>query len=146
MDFTPLFFKFQFTVFYKFFIISTSNVHLFNVIAFLCIFCDLVKLQKIPMTFCEWSLPVSATIIWPRREKSCLRDFRSYTVIFERGWQVWLWYFPKKRKTKALIRLRGCAGWSAPVLFATPRRQVFSRRCPFVFNFNFVFWLDLITV
>ena len=36
----------------------------------------------------------------------------------------------KKRITKALIRLRGCAGWSAPVLFATPRRQVFSRRGP----------------
>ena len=26
----------------------------------------------------------------------------------------------KKRITQALIRLRGCAGWSAPVLFATP--------------------------
>ena len=35
-----------------------------------------------------------------------------------------------KRITKALIRLRGCAGWSAPVLFANPRRQVFSRRGP----------------
>ena len=33
-----------------------------------------------------------------------------------------------KRITKALIRLRGCAGWSAPLLFADPRRQVFSRR------------------
>ena len=32
-----------------------------------------------------------------------------------------------KRKTKALIRLRGCAGWCAPLLFATPRRQIFSR-------------------
>ena len=32
--------------------------------------------------------------------------------------------------TKALIRLRGCAGWSAPVLFANPQRQVFSRRGP----------------
>ena len=31
----------------------------------------------------------------------------------------------KKRITKAVIRLRGCAGWSAPVLFASPRR--FSR-------------------
>ena len=28
----------------------------------------------------------------------------------------------KKRITKALIRLRGCAGWSAPVLIANPRR------------------------
>ena len=37
----------------------------------------------------------------------------------------------KKRITKALIRLRGCAGWSAPVLFANSRRQVFSRRGPF---------------
>ena len=35
-----------------------------------------------------------------------------------------------KRITKALIRLRGCAGWSAPVLFANPGRQVFSRRGP----------------
>ena len=34
----------------------------------------------------------------------------------------------KTRITKALIRLCGCAGWSAPVLFANPRRQVFSRR------------------
>ena len=33
--------------------------------------------------------------------------------------------FYKTRITKALIRLRVCAGWSAPVLFAyTPRRQV----------------------
>ena len=37
----------------------------------------------------------------------------------------------KKRITKAMIRLRGCAGWSAPVLFANPRRQVFSRRGPY---------------
>ena len=34
----------------------------------------------------------------------------------------------KKRITKVLIRLRGCAGCSAPVLFANPRKQVFSRR------------------
>ena len=36
----------------------------------------------------------------------------------------------KTRITKVLIRLRGCAGWSAPVLFANPRRQVFSRQGP----------------
>ena len=35
-----------------------------------------------------------------------------------------------KRLTEALISLRGCAGWSAPVLFANPQRQVFSRRGP----------------
>ena len=37
-----------------------------------------------------------------------------------------------KRITKVLIRLRGCAGWSAPVLFANPRRQVFLRSGPYV--------------
>ena len=31
-----------------------------------------------------------------------------------------------RRLTKALISLRGCAGWSAPLLFADPRRQIFS--------------------
>ena len=36
----------------------------------------------------------------------------------------------QKAITKALIRLRGCADWSAPVLFANPWRQVFSRRGP----------------
>ena len=41
--------------------------------------------------------------------------------------QVYM-FLSKKRMTKALIRLRGCAGWSAPVLFANPRRQIFSRR------------------
>ena len=34
----------------------------------------------------------------------------------------------EKRIKKALIRLRGCAGLSTPVLFANPRRQVLSRR------------------
>ena len=37
----------------------------------------------------------------------------------------------KKRITKALIRLCGCAGWSAPVLFTNPRRQAFSPRSPY---------------
>ena len=36
-----------------------------------------------------------------------------------------------KRKTKALISLHGCAGWSAPLLFAHPRTQFFSRHGPF---------------
>ena len=35
-----------------------------------------------------------------------------------------------KQITKSLIRLRRCTGWSAPLLFATNRRQVFSRRGP----------------
>ena len=36
----------------------------------------------------------------------------------------------KKQITKALIRKRGCTRWSAPVLFANPRRQVFSCHGP----------------
>ena len=36
----------------------------------------------------------------------------------------------KTQITKVLIRLRKCAGWSAPVLFANPQREVFSRRGP----------------
>ena len=39
--------------------------------------------------------------------------------------------FSNKGITKVLIRLRGCPGWSAPVLFAKLRRQVFSHRGPF---------------
>ena len=35
-----------------------------------------------------------------------------------------------KRITKALIRLRVCAGWSAPLLLENPRRQVLSCRGP----------------
>ena len=37
----------------------------------------------------------------------------------------------KKQKKMALIRLRRCTGWSAPVLFTNPRRQGFSRRGPY---------------
>ena len=33
----------------------------------------------------------------------------------------------KKRIIKALIGMRKCTGWSAPLLFASPQRQVFSR-------------------
>ena len=36
-----------------------------------------------------------------------------------------------KQITKALISLHTCAGWSAPVLFANPRRQVLSCRGPY---------------
>ena len=35
-----------------------------------------------------------------------------------------------QRITKALIRLCGCAGWSAPLLITNHQRQVFSRRGP----------------
>ena len=55
----------------------------------------------------------------------------------------------KKQITKALIRLRGWAGWSAPVLFANPQRQVFSHRGPIkailVLLFSLIFLRDTST-
>ena len=39
-----------------------------------------------------------------------------------------------KRITKALIRLRGDSGWSAPLLFINHRRQVFLRQGPYHIN------------
>ena len=36
----------------------------------------------------------------------------------------------KKQITTALIRLRECTGWSAPLLIANPHRQVFSHQGP----------------
>ena len=46
----------------------------------------------------------------------------------------------KKWSTKTLIRLHGCAGLSAPVLFANPWRQVFSHRGPLSGDFWVTFW------
>ena len=40
--------------------------------------------------------------------------------------------FFNKRIAKALIRLRGGAGRSAPLLFVNPRRQGFSRLGPYI--------------
>ena len=47
----------------------------------------------------------------------------------------------KKRITKALISLRGCAGWSVSLLFTKPRRQIFSRRGPLPVLFHVFFHL-----
>ena len=46
----------------------------------------------------------------------------------------------KKRITKVLIRLRRCAGWSAPVLFTNPRTLVFSGRGPYYVDTVARFW------
>ena len=86
------------------------------------------------------------TLFGRRREKTCLRGFRQLRfkpacsatetsskneISLVASLDIVLY---KTRITKALIRLRGCAGWSAPVLFANPRRQVFSRQGPFYLN------------
>ena len=79
---------------------------------------------------CSIAKQISCNIIEPRHEKTCLRvcvqvrlkpacsaietsqsleilDLASIFIILS-----------KQRTTKALIRLRGCAGWSASLLFA----------------------------
>ena len=68
----------------------------------------------------------------PRRDKTCLRGFRQskfQTSLLSYRDLLKIEISPvaslhtiltKKQITKALIRLRGCAGWSAPVLFANP--------------------------
>ena len=38
---------------------------------------------------------------------------------------------PKQRTTKVLIRLRGCVGWSAPLLFAYGLRHIFAWPGPY---------------
>ena len=43
-----------------------------------------------------------------------------------------------QRTTKALIRLRGCAGWSAPLLFAYDIRHVFSWPGSYTYNNYFI--------
>ena len=87
-----------------------------------------------------WS-PVSLKILGksfePRHEKTCLREFSTRS---DSNWpaqlqklarilKFWLYrdiILSKQRTTKALIRLRGCAGWSAPLLFTYEIRHIFS--------------------
>ena len=51
----------------------------------------------------------------------------------------------EKRITKAVIRLRGCAVWSTPLLFAYLRRKGFSRRSLYkvrlIFRSNVSFYM-----
>ena len=76
-----------------------------------------------------WSGLVGCSIK-PRHKKTCLRDFRpgktqtgcsttqmseSHDIADKETRHIIL---SRQRTTKALIRLRGCADWSAPLLFA----------------------------
>ena len=49
-----------------------------------------------------------------------------------------------KRITKALISLRRCAGWSAPLFFTTHRRQVFSLKAQIESNLSAPVLLSLL--
>ena len=81
-------------------------------------------------------------VIGPRRGKTCLwvsdkARLQPACSATETSWQIEISLVARidmipsnTRITKALIRLRGCAGWYAPLLFANHRRQVFSRRGP----------------
>ena len=78
----------------------------------------------------------------PRCDKTCLRGFLqsdtqaslfSYRDKLENGISLVatlnMLLYNIKQRTKALIRLI-CAGLSAPLMFASPQRQVFSHTCP----------------
>ena len=68
----------------------------------------------------------------PRRsDKTCIRGFRQSKTQTSptqlQRLETWNFAYSKcislsnKRITKALIRLRGCTGWCAPLLFETPK-------------------------
>ena len=75
----------------------------------------------------------------PRHEKTCLREFPAR---YDSNWPAQLQKLARvlkfrlqnlrdivlfnQRTTKALIRLRGCPDWSAPLLFAYDIRHIFS--------------------
>ena len=82
----------------------------------------------------------------PRHEKTCLREsptrpdtnrpaqpqkLASLEISAIESRDIIL---SKQRTTKALIRLRGCAGWSAPLLFAYDIRHIFSWPGSFIFS------------
>ena len=78
------------------------------------------------------------SVIWASSRQNLSSGFRqseTHTSLFGYTDQLEKLNFDivlyKTQITKALIRLCGCAGWSAPVLFANPRRQVFSHRGPY---------------
>ena len=52
---------------------------------------------------------------------------RSFFFFLARKLKIHLMELSNKQITKALIRLRVCAGWSAPLQFANPRRQISSQ-------------------
>ena len=59
----------------------------------------------------------------PHHKKTCLQGFRSGKTGLCSWWDwIGFWNFcyilSRQQTRKALIRLRGCAGWSAPLLFA----------------------------
>ena len=93
-----------------------------------------------------------ANMIRPGNYKTCLQlRFKPACSATETRWKIEIslvtsvdMMLSNKRITKALIRLRGCAGWSAPLLFANLRRQVFSRRGPIILDSKWMVILLLI--
>ena len=68
---------------------------------------------------------VGRTNYEPGRDKNCLRGFQESEVQIEISLVARRdMILSNKQITKALIRMCGCAGWSAPLLFTNHRRQV----------------------
>ena len=72
-----------------------------------------------PQGFCQNEFQTSLLSYWDRLENWNFSCSKSRDMILS-----------NKQITKALIRLLGCTGWSAPLFFANPGRQLFSRRGP----------------
>ena len=97
-------------------------------------------LQHLP-----WPICLNNKINGPHCDKTCLLSFKPVASATETSEKIEISpiarlnkVLSKKGITKALIRLRRCAGWSASVLFENPQRQVFSRRGPNIIVSNFV--------
>ena len=72
-----------------------------------------------------------AQLYVPRREKTCLTPYQKQPAQLQRLARILKVCFSmfgydnsNKRITKALIRLRGCAGWSVPLLFANTEDRI----------------------
>ena len=87
------------------------------------------------MLFTRW---IFSNLIEPCHEKMCLREFparsdSNWPAQLQKlagGLRFWLQKLDitlaRQRTTKALIRLRGCAGWSAPLLFTYDIKHIFT--------------------
>ena len=82
---------------------------------------------------CLWEFPTRPETNWPAQPQKLasleISAIESRDIILS-----------KQRTTKALIRLHGCAGWSAPLLFTYDIRHIFSwpssNKCCISFSLN----------
>ena len=80
--------------------------------------------------------------------QTSLLSYRSLPESWTFGYSKYTYHISKQRTTKVLIRLRGCAGWSAPLLFAFDIRYDFAWPSPsylsrvWLNSVNFILYLS----